>query len=169
VARRSRSRGGLGCLVLLILLVAGCVWLYVYRNWTGPGPAQRPTTVVVPQGAPLAAAARELERVGAVRSTTGFLNLADWLGSDESIKAGEYEVAAHMSARDILTLLQSGKTVQRLITIPEGTASILVFERIAREKLLTGKLPIPPEGSVLPGTYSFQRGEPRKAVLKRMR
>jgi UPF0755 protein len=168
VARRSRSRGGIGCLVLLVLLVAGSLWLYIYRNWSGPGPAPRPTTLVVPQGSTLAAAARELERLGAVRSTSGFLNFAQRFGSDEPIKAGEYEVAPHMSARDILALLQSGRTVQRLITIPEGTASILVFERLAREKLLTGKLPIPPEGSVLPGTYSFQRGEPRKAVLKRM-
>jgi len=55
-----------------------------------------------------------------------------------------------------------------MITIPEGMPSIEVFERLAGEKLLTGKLPIPAEGSVLPGTYSFQRGEPRKAVLKRM-
>jgi UPF0755 protein len=168
VARRSRSRGGIGCLVLLILVVAGSLWLYFHRNWTGPGPAQRPTTVIVPQGSTLAAAARELERVGAVRSTTGFLRFARRFGSDEPIKAGEYEVAPHMSARDILALLQSGRTVQRLITIPEGTPSILVFERLAKEKLLTGKLPIPPEGFVLPGTYSFQRGEPRKAVLKRM-
>jgi UPF0755 protein len=154
--------------VLLVLLIAGAFWLYFHRNWTGPGPAERPTTVVVPQGSTLAAAARELERVGAVRSTTGFLRFARRFGSDEPIKAGEYEVAPHMSARDVLELLQSGRTVQRLITIPEGTPSILVFERLAKEKLLTGKLPIPPEGTVLPGTYSFQRGEPRKAVLKRM-
>ena len=62
----------------------------------------------------------------------------------------------------------TSSTVQRLVTIPEGMPSIEVFERIAGEKLLTGKLPIPPEGSVLPGTYSFERGEPRRAVLKRM-
>jgi UPF0755 protein len=166
--RRSSSRGGLGCLLLLVLILVGAGWLTVHRNWTGPGPARHPTTVVVPEGSTLAAAARELERVGAVRSTTGFLRFARRFGSSEPIKAGEYEVAPHMSAKDILALLQSGHTVQRLITIPEGMPSIEVFERLAREKLLTGKLPIPPEGSVLPGTYSFQRGEPRKAVLKRM-
>ena len=166
--RRSSSRGGLGCLLLLVLIVVGAGWLTIHRNWTGPGPARHPTTVVVPEGSTLAAAARELERVGAVRSTTGFLRFARRFGSSEPIKAGEYEVAPHMSAKDILALLQSGHTVQRLITIPEGMPSIEVFERLAREKLLTGKLPIPPEGSVLPGTYSFQRGEPRKAVLKRM-
>ena len=165
---RSSSRGGLGCLLLIVLIVIGAGWLTVHRNWTGPGPARHPTTVVVPEGATLAAAARELEKVGAVRSTTGFLRFARRFGSSAPIKAGEYEVAPHMSAKDILALLQSGHTVQRMITIPEGMPSIEVFERLAREKLLTGKLPVPPEGSVLPGTYSFQRGEPRKAVLKRM-
>ena len=167
MARRS-SRGGIGCVAVLILILGIAGWLYFHRNWTGPGPATHPTTVVVPAGATLAAAARELERNGAVRSTTGFLRFARRFGSDAPIRAGEYEVAPHMSARDILKLLQTGTTVQRLITIPEGMPSIEVFERIAREKLLSGKLPIPPEGSVLPGTYSFQRGEPRKAVLKRM-
>ena len=165
---RSSSRGGLGCLVLIVLIVVGAIWLTVHRNWTGPGPANHPTTVVVPEGATLAAAARELEKAGAVRSTTGFLRFARRFGSSAPIKAGEYEITPHMSAKDILALLQTGHTVQRMITIPEGMPSIEVFERLARERLLIGKLPIPPEGSVLPGTYSFQRGEPRKAVLKRM-
>jgi UPF0755 protein len=147
---------------------AGLAWLSVYRNWTGPGPATHATPVVVPPGSTLAAAARELEKTGAVRSTTGFLRFARRFGTSEPIRAGEYEVPAGMSAKEILKLLQSGHTIQRMVTIPEGMPSIEVFERIAGEKLLTGKLPIPPEGSVLPGTYSFQRGEPRKAVLQRM-
>jgi UPF0755 protein len=166
--RRSSARGGLGCLVLIALIIGGAIWLSVYRNWRGPGPAQQHTTVVIPPGTTLAGAARDLERVGAVRSTTGFLRFARYFGSAAPIRAGEYEVTPHMSAKDILALIQSGKTVQRMITIPEGMPSIEVFERLASEKLLTGKLPIPPEGSVLPGTYSFQRGEPRAAVLKRM-
>jgi UPF0755 protein len=166
--RKTRNLGCFGLLLILAIVAAGIGWLYVYRNWTGPGPATHHTTLIVPQGSTLAAAARQLEREGAVRSTTGFLRFARRFGDDAPIRAGEYEIVPHMSAKDILALLQGGKTVQRLITVPEGMPSILVFERLAREKVLTGKLPIPPEGSVLPGTYSFQRGEPRKAVLKRM-
>ncbi len=166
--RRSFFSGGVGCLLIVALIVAAAGWLTIHRNWTGPGPARHPTTVVVPEGTTLAGAARELEKVGAVRSTTGFLRFARRFGSSAPIRAGEYEVASHMSARDVLALLQSGHTVQRMITIPEGMPSIEVFERIAGEKLLTGKLPIPAEGSVLPGTYSFQRGEPRRNVLRRM-
>jgi UPF0755 protein len=46
--------------------------------------------------------------------------------------------------------------------------SILVHERLMAAKLLTGNVPVPAEGSVLPDSYSYSRGEPRAAVLKRM-
>ena len=37
------------------------------------------------------------------------------------------------------------------------------------EPLLTGAVPVPPEGSVLPDSYSFERGDSRAKLLKRMR
>jgi UPF0755 protein len=46
--------------------------------------------------------------------------------------------------------------------------SIMVFERLMAHELLTGEIEIPPEGSVLPDTYDFERGEARSAVLARM-
>jgi UPF0755 protein len=68
----------------------------------------------------------------------------------------------------VLDLLQHGQPVQRLVTIPEGTPSILVYEKLMGQKLLTGSIPVPEEGSILPDSYSFKRGESRAAVLKRM-
>jgi UPF0755 protein len=58
--------------------------------------------------------------------------------------------------------------VQRFVTVPEGTPSIVVYEKLAANPLLTGPVSVPPEGSVLPDSYSYSRGEPRAAVLKRM-
>ena len=169
--RRSSTRSGLGCLgaiALVVVVVGGALWLTSYRNWTGPGPASHTVTVVVPKGATLAAAARELEKAGVVRSTTGFLRFARRLGSRAPLRAGEYEVAPGTSARDILALLQSGRVVERAVTVPEGMPSIEVYERIAAEPLLKGPVAVPAEGSVLPGTYDFERGERRAAVLARM-
>jgi UPF0755 protein len=68
----------------------------------------------------------------------------------------------------VLNLLQHGQPVQRLVTVPEGTPSILVHEKLMQQKLLTGPAAVPEEGSILPDSYSFQRGETRAAVLKRM-
>jgi UPF0755 protein len=46
--------------------------------------------------------------------------------------------------------------------------SIMVYDRLMAEPLLTGPIPVPEEGSVLPDTYDFERGEARTAVLARM-
>jgi len=150
---------------LILLLIAGT---FVLRGWYGSGPAEKLLSLQVAEGSSLAGAARALEQAGAIRSAGGFLRDARLLGSREPIHAGEYEIKPGMSAADILVLLQSGKTLQRLVTIPEGTPSILVQEKLMAIPLLTGSIAVPAEGSVLPDSYSYVRGESRAAVLGRM-
>jgi UPF0755 protein len=154
-----------GC-ILLVILLAALAW-FGARNWGGSGP-DRDVVVVVEQGSSLRAAARMLEREGAIASADRFVTYARVLGSDEPIKPGEYEIEKGMDAAAILSLLQSGKTLQRFVPIPEGFPSILVHERLMANRYLKGDIPVPPEGSVLPDNYSYVRGETRAAVLKRM-
>jgi UPF0755 protein len=150
---------------LALILIAGGAALYA---WNGTGPAPKAVSVIVPEGGTLRTAARELEKAGAIGSAQRFLILARVFGGQGVIRAGEYEVPKGASAHAILDLLQSGKTMQRFVTVPEGTPSILVYEKLIANKLLTGPIPVPAEGSVLPDSYSYTRGEPRAAVLKRM-
>ncbi len=137
-------------------------------GWYGNGPAAKPVDVRIAEGSTLTAAARTLDEAGSIRSAESFLILARLFGSKAPIKAGEYAVPAGASAAEILKLLQSGRTLQRFVAIPEGMPSILVHEKLMSEPLLTGKVAIPVEGSLLPDSYSFERGERRTAVLKRM-
>jgi UPF0755 protein len=65
-------------------------------------------------------------------------------------------------------LINSGKTIQLMITIPEGMPSIMVYEKLMADERLTGDIEVPAEGSVLPDSYAFETGESRAAVLKRM-
>jgi UPF0755 protein len=109
-----------------------------------------------------------MEQAGVLGSADRFLMQAKIFGGGKSIQAGEYEVPAKASPSQILDLLQSGKTLQRFVAIPEGLPSIMVWERLMRAPTLTGNVPVPEEGSVLPDSYSYQRGESRAAVLKRM-
>ncbi len=155
----------LGLLAAAALLVLGG---YFLSGWSGEGPAQKPTPVVIAQGSSLAKAAETLEKAGVLESADRFLLQAKIFGGGTAIQAGEYEVPAKASPSEILSLLQSGKTLQRFVIIPEGLPSILVWERLMRAPTLTGTIPVPEEGSVLPDSYSFQRGESRAAVLKRM-
>jgi UPF0755 protein len=97
-----------------------------------------------------------------------YLPLARILGSSDPIQVGEFQVPEGTSGAAILDLLQHGRPVQRLITVTEGMPSIIIEERLAANKLLTGPTPAIAEGSVLPDSYSFERGETRAAVVRRM-
>jgi UPF0755 protein len=109
-----------------------------------------------------------LQKEHVIGSSRGFLLRAKIFGSRDAIKAGEFRLPAHSSKATLLDILQHGEPIRRLVTVPEGMPSIMVEERLAAERLLTGPVATPAEGSVLPQTYDFQRGESRAAVLARM-
>ena len=152
-------------LVAAALLAVG---LWFIQGWSGAGPSARPVAVVIAPGASLAAAAETLEQSGAIASSRRFLVQAKLFGGGRPIQAGEYEIPARASHSRILSLLQGGRTLQRLVTVPEGLPSILVWERLMQAEALTGTVAVPDEGSVLPDSYAYRRGEPRAAVLERM-
>jgi UPF0755 protein len=151
-------------LVAIVLIGAG---LWFIQGWNGAGPAQKPTPVLIAAGSSTAKAAKTLEQAGVIASAERFLFQAKLFGGG-TIKAGEYEFPARASHAEVLAILQSGKTLQRMVTVPEGMPSVLVHERLMKAPTLTGDVPVPEEGSVLPDSYSYQRGESRAAVLARM-
>jgi UPF0755 protein len=154
----------LGVLAVAVLGIG----LWFIQGWSGAGPAAKPIPVLIPAGSSMVKAAQTLEKAGVVASAERFLFQAKIFGGGESIKAGEYEFPARASHSQVLSILQSGKTLQRLVTIPEGMPSVLVHERLMAAPTLTGQVQVPEEGSVLPDSYSYQRGESRAAVLARM-
>jgi UPF0755 protein len=159
----------LGCIIMLIgLIVAAFIAFRFVHGWSEQGPATRDVSITVPEGSTLSDAAVLLKQAGAVRSADAFLTRAKVFGGGKSIKAGEFIIPAGASNSDILSILQGGKTLTRLITIPEGMPSILVYERLMANDQLTGDIKVPEEGSVLPDSYAFDKGEARAVVLKRM-
>ena len=156
-------------LVLIgLLLAAAGLGFYFIQGWNGAGPARSATEVVIPRGASLVSAAETLKKAGLISSTSRFLFQAKVFGGGKPIQAGEFEFPARASHSQILEMLQQGKTLQRLVTIPEGLPSVFVQERLMAADALTGSVEVPAEGSVLPDSYAYQRGETRQAVLARM-
>lgn len=160
-------RFGLVILAIGLAVAAFVAFRFVY-GWTEAGPAPRDISVVVPDGATVADAAVLLKQAGAVRSADAFLTRTKVFGRGKSIKAGEFLIPKGASNADIFSILQGGKTLTRLVTIPEGMPSIMVHERLMANEELTGDVSVPAEGSVLPDSYAFDKGESRAAVLKRM-
>ncbi|HEV2078520.1 MAG TPA: endolytic transglycosylase MltG [Allosphingosinicella sp.] len=157
--------------LLLILAALGVLaGVVAYSTlWASAGPAKGPHSFIVEEGSSLGSVAGQLVKRGIVPgSVQTYKTMARIFGSGDPIHAGEFHIPAGASGAKVLDILQHGRPVQRLVTIPEGIPSIMVWERLMREKLLTGDIPVPEEGSVLPDSYSFKRGESRAAVLKRM-
>ena len=148
-----------------LLAGIGVYWLF----WAAPGPKPGPHTIVVKEGSSVGSVSRHLEEVGAIPgSATSFRYMARLFGSSDPIQTGEFEIPKGMGGAAILDLLQHGRPVQRLITVTEGMPSIVVAEKLAANQYLTGAVPVIPEGSLLPDSYSFERGESRAAVVARM-
>lgn len=164
--RRPRRAGG--CAILVVLLLAAAAILGVLQLWAGTGPSRVNMTVLIPEGASLTRAAAELEKAGAIRSGRQFVLLSKILGGGAPIKAGEYRVPAGLSQSDIFKMMQGGQTLQRFIRVPEGTPSIIVYETLMKAPQLSGPVQVPAEGSVLPDSYAYNRGDTRQLVLTRM-
>ena len=153
----------------MALLLVGALGLgWFAASWWFFGNLDEERAFVVPSGSSLTAVAQKLEAEGAIDSADAFLLRARILGSSDPIKAGEFLLPAGASPATILDTFQHGEVIRRFVTIPEGLPSIMVWERLMAEPLLTGEVPVPVEGSVLPESYDFERGESRAAVLARM-
>ena len=139
-------------------------------GWYGPGPLPHDAPFVVSDGAGMVSVSQELEAEGAIASATTFRARARLLGHAGGLKAGEFMIPAHASGAKILAILHGSEGVmRRLFTVPEGMPSVMVLEKLMAQPMLTGKADLPPEGSILPNSYDYQRGEARAAVLARMR
>jgi UPF0755 protein len=151
--------------VLGLIAGAGAYWLL----WAAPGPKPGPHTLVVEEGSTLTSVARQLEAAGAIPGSARTYGLmARLFGSGDPVQAGEFEIPKGASGAAVLDLLQHGRPVQRLITVTEGMPSIIVQEKLAAIRYLTGPAPLAAEGSLLPDSYGYKRGEARAAVVQRM-
>jgi UPF0755 protein len=151
--------------VFALIAFAAVYWLF----WARPGPASGPSRIVVEEGTSLYRLADTLAERGLVPgSARTYRVMARIFGSSDPIQAGEFAIPARTSGSGVLDILQHGRPVVRLITIPEGMPSILVYEKLMTAKDLAGNVIVPPEGSVLPDSYAYQLGESRAAVLDRM-
>ena len=154
-------------LVIGLLGVAVLVWSVVESR--KPGPLAEDKIVVVEREDDAGTIGEQLERAGVVDSALWFSAMTTLDGSRGSLKRGEYAFKAGVSLRQVEAELIAHKVVQHKLTIPEGLTSDQVVERLRDDDVLIGDVKEPPrEGSLLPDTYLFERGDTRQAELTRM-
>lgn len=154
---------------LFVTLMGGALWLG-NRILTEPGPLAATKNVVIPRGAGPQTMAKLLNEEGVLNHPRLFRVALMIDPTPRPIKAGEYEIPAHVSMWSLLELLQSGKQVQRRLTVVEGMTTAEVVELVRKTEALSGEITLDlKEGDLLPETYFFAREDTRDGVLMRMK
>ncbi len=112
--------------ILLVLsvpaLIALGTFLFLRQAFLSPrDPSATQVEVIeVAPGKPFSEVARVLSEKGVLRYGWSIELLAQIMKADRVIKAGEYEVTAAMSPRQILQKMMSGEVVRRVVTLVPG-------------------------------------------------
>ncbi|APH58043.1 putative membrane associated protein [Granulibacter bethesdensis] len=156
--------GGVAAFLAVLGGIAGYGWLTAYAD----GPSEARTIVIVPRGG-LVHVTQALHQAGIIDSPLLFratVEITRWQGAG-TLHAAEFEFPAHASVMTVLHILRTARPVQHTITLPEGITAFRVAEILSRDPVLTGDTPVPPEGSLLPQTYAFERGATRQQIVER--
>lgn len=152
-------------LAILLGLVAGALGVYYIM----PGKLAETKTAVIVRGAGLMGIAEQLSYEQIISNKWVFAAGVVVTGQKAALKAGEYEFPPQASMLQVAAIIASGKSVVHKITVVEGETVKDVFAKLAAEPALTGDTgALPPEGTLLPETYFFNRGDARADLVKRM-
>ena len=158
--------------LVMLVAIAGFAFAHFGRlRFEEPGPLQVSRTVVVKEGSSLSRIAEQLQAAGIIDSSLMFEMGVRAYKAGGNLKAGEYAFAPSMSMYEVMDTLRSGKGIIHKISFPEGLTTYQIFERLKANEVLVGDLPaeLPPEGSLMPDTYPFQRGTSRMEIVEQMR
>ena len=165
--RRTAVRLFAVAVLIVSALGVGTAW-EIFR-FEAKGPLNANATVIVPQGSGLSDIAHLLAKNGIVSSALTFEAGVKIFGGEWPLKAGEYAISANASPRDVMDLLQSGRTVLRKLTIAEGLTAAQVAQELRAAWGLMGEVPqMPGEGRILPETYRYTYGDSRAEMVSRM-
>jgi peptidoglycan lytic transglycosylase G len=157
-------------MVLVLVAVTVGAALYVGKQrFDAPGPLSQEKVVNIPRGLGIRDIAMLLQREGVIDQPYVFIGGVMVMKARGGLKHGEYKFTKHASLADVVDIISEGKVVRHALTLPEGLTSEQIVARLLRDKTLSGQIKeIPPEGSLLPETYQFSRGETRAQMIKRM-
>lgn len=157
---------GRGARILLAVLtlsvfLAGAAVAFWWSHNVSPGPLARDTTLIIEKGAAAPDIIDQLAAAHVVSSPYLFqlaLRLSD---PPRPLKSGEYAFHAGISQRDVLQMLQDGRTVVHKLTIPEGLTTAQVVARLQAAYGLSGEIAeTPGEDAASRHLYLQLRGRP---------
>lgn len=156
-------------LAALAVVCVAAAYFFVTDRFDRSGPLLTVTEINLPRGRGAFQIADTLYQAGVLADPNVFA-AGVWLeDASGTLQAGEYAFEPGVSPRDVMAKLISGAVIEHSLTVPEGLSSASVVALINAENALTGEIvDTPPEGSLLPETYQYRRGDTRASLVRRM-
>ncbi len=165
-----RAVNGLLTLTLLVMAGLGAGAILLKTKFDEAGPLADKMVFQVPRGRGVNAIAALLQRKGVVSDSRLFVANVYYKRVQSKLKAGRYNIPARASIAEVVDKLVKGRAVSYRVTLPEGLTSQQMVARLNRAKHMSGEITqIPPEGTLLPNTYSYEPGKSRVDFLNRLR
>lgn len=157
----------IGMVISLLAIGSGYLWLKnAYHAESGPS---EDTIVLIEKGMGVAAIAEYLKQEGIVESANVFRFGDQLFGAKQPLRAGEYRIPAKANPARVAEILKTAEQVVYKTTIAEGLTTLEIVDFLRDQPGLQGDIvTIPVEGSLMPETYHFHRGETRLSIIKRM-
>lgn len=155
--------------VALVLLAFTTSYGVVHYLATSINPRTETRFLFIERGDSLSRVAQKAMDTGLVQAPWHFKLVTRWRGVDRQMFAGEYAIEPGASLRSALDLILSQQTFKRRLVVPEGASSsdlVAILENSFGVEMMG--LTVPDEGSILPETYFYERGESAKTLVQRM-
>lgn len=147
----------------LFILVASLGNAYLHK----PGSLTQTVTVEIPKGASSGKIAEILSYNG-VADYVPFKVAVKLTLMEKSLQAGEYTFEPYVSLKDVIMKIAKGEIIQHYITFPEGWTADQIAERLNQEKDLKGSILYLEEGTLLPQTYAYNKGDEKMDIIHAM-
>lgn len=153
----------LAWIAVFLAAAAGLSAIYTVNR---PNALSEEVSVVLDRGVTVRRMSENLEKAGVISSSLLFRIVVRGLGVDKRLKAGEYMFPPRINMIQVANRLLNGEVYYRKITLPEGLTSVQMTELIKNDPNLSGEITTEvPEGSLLPETYSFSKGDSRNSIV----
>lgn len=155
-------------LLLLILLMGSATTVFLYDYAINqPLKISEDTLFLVNKGDSLNKIAQSLQDKKLVNDKYIFILFSKINRIYPQIKAGEYLFNGEFSIKQTAEKLSSGKVYLRKVTFPEGLTSTEIAKILHKENFLSkDEFAAPAEGSILPETYTYMRGDSPEKIIK---